>query len=109
MSSVASAPGAALPMPVPELMTNRSDPTSTSPVASVARLSFSQFAAKFEKSWSKARHRRSSPSSDKSIQESANWCSCDGSDSLLGQRPFDRAPLYCLGDDSVWTLPGFIR
>ena len=36
-------------------MTNgRSEPTSTSPIASIARRSFSQFATKLEKSWSKA-------------------------------------------------------
>ena len=55
VSSVAGRPAAAFPIPVPEVMIRgRSDPVSAAPRASMARLSFSQFATNFEKSWSKA-------------------------------------------------------
>ena len=54
-SSVAGTPGPALPMPVPEVMiSGRSEPASTSPIAWMTRRSFSQFSTKRENAWSKA-------------------------------------------------------
>ncbi len=54
-SSVARRPGVKA-IPVPEVtIKGRSEPASAEPSASMARLSISQFAANFEKSWLKAR------------------------------------------------------